>query len=179
MVKTMYFRQASMEIRLRPITDDDAGLIVKWRNSPKVYESLYNHNPITVESHLKYLHSKQKDGSYVQFIVELTDSEDTVPIGTTFLKNIDMEKSHAEFGMFIGDTTYRGRGFSSLAVKETLNHAFQIIGINKVYLSAYANNIAAIRSYEKAGFRYDGLHKMDVFEDGQLQDIIYMSIVKT
>ncbi len=43
-----------MKIYLRPITEDDANLIVKWRNSSSVLKHCFNREQITVESHLKF-----------------------------------------------------------------------------------------------------------------------------
>lgn len=137
-------------VSLRPITDEDAADIVRWRNSKEVYRTLYDQRPINIESHLKYIQAN-KDHCRQFIIIEDSSGK---PIGTTFLKNIDFDKKEAEFGIFIGEAVARGKGFSKYATKLTCKYGFNELGLSKIKLSVMISNIPAIRTYEKAGFRF-------------------------
>ncbi len=50
--------------------------------------------------------------------------------------------------------------------------------MNRVYLRVFADNLGAIKSYEKAGFRYEGTFRQDVMIDGVGEDIVFMAILR-
>jgi RimJ/RimL family protein N-acetyltransferase len=54
---------------------------------------------------------------------------------------------------------YHGKGIAKQLVQHTMEEAFRIPGIEQISLSAVANNLAAIRLYEKMGFEHYGLAK--------------------
>ncbi len=45
-------------------------------------------------------------------------------------------------------------------------------------LRVLAENIPAIKSYEKAGFVREAYLKDEVFLDGQYKDVVYMAVIK-
>lgn len=60
---------------------------------------------------------------------------------------------------------YRGRGLGELLVKSILNLALQM-DMDKVFLEVRRSNIAAIRLYEKCGFKQISSRKR-YYEDGE------------
>ena len=66
-----------------------------------------------------------------------------------------MENLNAEYAI----TTRKkanGRGIAFEASRLLLNRAFNYYGLHRVYLTVFSDNIAAIRLYEKCGFKYEG-----------------------
>jgi len=59
-----------------------------------------------------------------------------------------------------------------------LDFAFERLNLHKVYLTVDADNPSAIRSYNKAGFKKDGVLRDEVYKNGQYVDRILMSILK-
>ena len=89
-----------------------------------------------------------------------------------------MKNKKAEFGIFIGEDSARGRGIGSESVKLTIKYAFEELKLHKVFLRVFANNIQATKAYEKAGFEYEGTSKDDIIlPSGEYQDIIFMAII--
>jgi diamine N-acetyltransferase len=70
----------------------------------------------------------------------------------------DFGNSHgtAEIGITLGDAGERGQGVGSEAVRLLLDYAFQHLNVWNVWLDTSSYNPAAIRAYEKAGFREIG-----------------------
>lgn len=165
------------EIHLRKLTIDDTANIVRWRNQPEVYKNLYTQTLITEEIHIAYFHKYVETGLVKQFIVEADIDGVKTDIGTTFLKNIDSVSQKAEFGIFIGESKARGRGLSNSIVKATLDVAFNEMKLNKVYLTVFGNNAVAIRSYENAGFKQDGVLRQDFFDGKKYVDVVLMSVL--
>ena len=79
-------------------------------------------------------------------------------IGTVELKlngHTDMTErdDECELGYWLGKPFW-GQGFMPEAVKEMLRHAFEDIGMTKVWVGYYEGNTKSKRVQEKVGFRY-------------------------
>ena len=80
--------------------------------------------------------------------------------------------------MFIGEEAFRGKGYSFPAAKKMLRIAFSQLDLNRVYLSVMADNTAAVKTYEKAGFVKEGLLKEDYLRSDGYIDVLIMGITK-
>ena len=164
------------KVSLRNITLDDTNNIVKWRNNPNVKKNFCLQDDLTVEVHENWFKTRILTGDVKQFIIK--DEEQNIDVGSTYLRDIDMKNKKAEFGIFIGEDSARGRGIGSESVKLTIKYAFEELKLHKVFLRVFANNIQAIKAYEKAGFEYEVTSKDDIIlPSGEYQDIIFMAII--
>jgi len=163
-------------IYLRPMTYEDTDLIVAWRNSDAVRKNFIYQALFTRESHENWIRNKVETGEVVQMII--CDLETGKPLGSVYIRDIDRHHNKAEYGIFIGEASARGRGVGTATAKLMLQYSFEEIGLHRIYLRAFADNAQAIRSYEKAGFVKEGLLKDDVCIDGVYRDIIWMASVK-
>lgn len=157
---------------LRPISDNDTELIVKWRNNDAV-KSKFIHRECTADMHRAWLKTMVQAGNVSQFIVEL----DGKPVGSVFLRDIDRKNMSAEFGIFIGEDNARGVGCGTEAAKQIIEYGFGKLRLHRIFLRVLSSNSAAIRSYEKAGFLYEGCAKDMVYLDGKYIDVVFMSII--
>jgi len=73
-------------------------------------------------------------------------------IGRLGLFNLDSFRRQAELGIVIGEKAYWGLGYGSDALQTLLNFVFTQTNLQRIYLSTYANNIRAQRSFIKCGF---------------------------
>lgn len=166
------------DITLRPLTLADTSNIVRWRNQPEVYKNLYSQELITEEQHIGYFHKYVETGLIRQYIIVADIEGVPIDIGTVFLKGIDHVSRKAEYGLFIGESCARGKGFACLIASAALNVAFGELGLNRVYLTVFSENAPAIRSYEKAGFKNEGFLRQDFYDGKQYHDIIVMGVLK-
>ena len=165
------------QIVLRPITLEDTPLIVRWRSDPRVYGTLFRQEPITEERHRQWLREMVLSGKCDQFII--VDKAQNRPVGTVFLKEIDREHLRAEYAIFIGEETARGRGIGSEAARLMTDYGFQQLGLNRIYLYVFASNVRAIASYRSAGFREEGrLRENYRCKDGSFADVLMMSLLR-
>ena len=96
-----------------------------------------------------------------------------------YIRDIDRHHNKAEYGIFIGEADARGRGVGTAAAKLMLRYCFEEEQLHRVYLRALSENGQAIRSYEKAGFRREGLLRDDVCIEGDYRDIVWMAAVNS
>lgn len=161
------------KIYLLPITYDDTDLIVKWRNEPFVQKQFIYRAKFTNEGHNAWMKNMVETGKVVQFII--CEKETNKKIGSVYLRDIELQHKKAEFGIFIGELSKLGQGIGREAAELITTYAFEKLGLYKVFLRVLADNERAYRSYERAGFKKEGLAKADVWLDGKPLDVIFMA----
>lgn len=169
------YRDEDAGVYLRPMTWEDTDLIVQWRNSDAVRRNFIYQELFTRESHENWIRTKVETGLVVQMII--CDLATGKPLGSVYIRDIDRQHNKAEYGIFIGEADARGRGVGTAVARLMLRYCFEEEGLHRVYLRALSGNVAAIRSYEKAGFVQEGYLKDDVCIDGEYRDIIRMAAV--
>lgn len=74
-------------------------------------------------------------------------------------------------------SAYRRKGIGGRLIKATLDHALRK-GIYRVTLEARSDNIAAIKLYERVGFKHEALIKAALRFDGIFYDGAQMSLLQ-
>lgn len=152
---------------------------MKWRNSKSVKNNLYSQEDLTEEQHIWWLNNKVFTGDCAQYIISTYENDELKDIGTAFIKNIDRDCQKGEYGIQIGEKAARGKGYGTETAKQMLNIAFGELKLNRVYLTVLSNNIAAKKSYFKAGFLTEGVLKEDYCRNGKFYDVELMAITKS
>lgn len=159
------------KIGIRPITDADTANIVRWRNSEDVKKNLIQQAPITEESHRQYYERFILTKERYQFIVYVLENGVTTDIGSCFVKSIDPKAKTAEFGIFFGEASARGKGYAKYAISELLQFAFNELKMDTMFLYVLDTNEVAKILYQKIGFE-----EQDALKDG---NYIYMELDKS
>jgi RimJ/RimL family protein N-acetyltransferase len=98
-------------------------------------------------------------------------------VGTIWLQQLNVAHGRAELSIFM-DAEHIGAGWGTDAQRVLLALAFRVIGLNRVYLTTDAHdNDRAIRSYEKVGFKREGLLRQAYRGPKGLHDAIAMAIL--
>lgn len=162
------------KVRLRLMTRDDTERIVAWRNNPRVRNNFIYQKPFTKEGHENWIRTMVDTGKVVQFIIE--EAATCKSVGSVYFRDIDRECRKAEYGIFIGDDDAVGKGYGSEAACLAIRYGFEELNLHKIFLRVLAENKAAYRSYEKAGFVQEGYFKDEEFLNGSYKDLIFMAI---
>lgn len=162
-------------IYLRPMTMEDAPLIVKWRNLPSVRSRFIYQKDFTLEGQQIWMDTMIKTGRVVQMMICLKHSHE--PIGSVYIRDIDHTHHKGEYGIFIGEESARGCGVGTDACRLMMEYGFQELKLHKLYLRVFADNPGAYRSYEKAGFVQEGYLKDEVCIDGVYRDMLWMAAI--
>lgn len=169
------YRDEAAGIYLRLMNREDTDLVVAWRNSDSVRKNFIYQTLFTRESHENWIRTMVETGKVVQMIICSLGTDR--PLGSVYIRDIDRQHRKAEYGIFIGEAAARGRGVGTAAARLMLRYCFEEEGLHRVYLRAFADNVQAIRSYEKAGFVREGLLRDDVCVGGRYRDIVWMAAI--
>lgn len=84
-------------------------------------------------------------------------------------------RSHvATFGMGVSEH-YQGQGVASALMQEMVNLCDNWLRIERIELTVYTDNSAALALYRKFGFEVEGTGKRFAFRDGQYVDAYFMA----
>ena len=99
-------------------------------------------------------------------------------IGYIHVMNFDWNIPKAEIGFFV-DEDFSGKGITSKAVRTIMDHYFNELEFNKLFLRTHPTNKAAQALAEKCGFEKEGLIRRDYkTTNGELVDLIYYGKIK-
>lgn len=163
------------KVCVRPILPSDTEDMVRWRNKDWVRKNFIYQKQFTKEGHLEWLKTMVDTGRVKQFIIQ--EKETNRAIGSANLKDIDLEHSHAEYGIFIGEEDALSKGYGTEVAQLLIEYAFTELKLHKVTLRVLAANIGAVRSYEKAGFIKEAYLKDEVCLQGKYCDLLLMGVI--
>ncbi|WP_314615001.1 GNAT family N-acetyltransferase [Streptomyces stackebrandtii] len=95
----------------------------------------------------------------------------------------DPDYRHAGIDLFL-DPSVHGKGLGTDAVRTLARHLVDDVGHHRLVIDPAADNVAAIRCYEKAGFRPVGVmrqYERDAdgsWHDGLLMDLLASELVR-
>ncbi len=176
-------------IRLRAPERTDIPLFVEWLNDPEVRQGLLLHLPLSRADEERWFDDMLQRPAYehpltievrIDYVPrgELEEDDTWRPIGNCGYDNFDWRCRSVEVGIFIGDKSFWNRGIGTQVIRLMLQHSFQTLNMNRVYLQVYETNPRAIRAYEKAGFVHEGRKRQGMYKDGNYCDILQMSVLR-
>ena len=71
-----------------------------------------------------------------------------------------------------------GRGYGTRAVRRLLGHAFDDLGLRRVFAMADEDNVPVIRLFESCGFGREGLLRRHRSRHGRPVDMVMMGILE-
>ena len=101
---------------------------------------------------------------------------DDTPIGAVAYLNYDVMQFKAELRKLIGEPGMRGKGLGKEATQLWIRYGTETLDLKKIYLNTLDTNIRNIRLNEELGFRVEGIHRNEVFVDGEYRDVLRMGL---
>jgi ribosomal-protein-alanine N-acetyltransferase len=163
-------------VYLRPLEREDVATLVAWFNDPEVTHFLQRYRPMTRLEEEAYLERLAHSDSDLALGIAVCATDRL--IGTTGLHHFDNRNRQAMFGISIGDKNAWGQGYGKEATRLMVQHAFQTLNLNRVWLHVYEYNERAIHLYQKLGFRTEGRLRQDNFRDGRYWDTLVMAVLR-
>ena len=161
-------------VALGPLREDLGPVYARWVTNLEVARGVGNTVIYTIEAEKVWYEQAAKPDPR-QALFTIYERSDLLPIGTTGLTGIDQRHGVATFGIMLGER--RGQGLGTEATRLALDWAFTVLGLHNVDLRVFAWNRAAVRCYEKAGFRRAGLLRGGAVCMGRRFDVVIMDAI--
>ncbi len=168
------------KMRLRAIERADLPYFVQWLNDPQVCLYLGLDLPISMASEEQWFEEVLKSPPEERpLAIEVQEGDSWKLIGNASFRRIDWHARSAEVGLVIGEKAYWDKGHGTQVMQLMLRHGFETLNLNRIYLQVFADNLRAIRCYEKVGFVLEGRLRQAVYRRGSYQDVLIMSILRS
>jgi len=154
-------------VTLRPATDGDVDALVAIRRTPEVCRWWGDEEDYraAVADELGHTYTILAGGEIVGAI--------------QWYEEDDPEYRHAGMDIYLHPGR-SGRGFGTDAVRTLARHLTGALGHHRLVIDPAADNAAAIRSYEKVGFKPVGvMRRYERGQDGTFHDGLLMDLLAT
>lgn len=146
----------SETLKFVEIQECDLKCIMEWRNADDTRSQFIYDKKLTYDDQINWFMKYSESSNDLMFMIYFKDNIE--PFAVAALYNIKQES--AEFGrLMIGRDGFKGKGFGRQIVLELTRYAFNVLNCKRVYLEVFNDNLKALKSYEKVGFRMTGESK--------------------
>lgn len=113
--------------------------------------------PLTEKDEIDYIKNKM-DNDATMFSMLEKDTREFIGNIEFFNRTFDA----AEWGIVI-TTKMQNKGYGKEALMSSVEYGFNELGLNRIFLSVYADNPRAVHVYEKCGFKEFKRDDVDIF----------------
>ncbi|OLT29994.1 GNAT family N-acetyltransferase [Nocardiopsis sp. CNR-923] len=109
----------------------------------------------------------------------ITAPKDGRYLGELSLYDVSPENESAGYRIALSGIEFAGQGLGREATELVLEHAFDRIGLHRVWLYVYAFNMRAIAVYRSCGFTVEGRLRDALLWEGRRHDALLMAVLRT
>jgi RimJ/RimL family protein N-acetyltransferase len=178
MITTAYL--VGEKVKLVPFeAERDSKIFARWRSNSEYLRLMDGDIALlfSIENIKKWMEDNENSDKFAFFIIK--DKVDDTVIGEIGLSGFQGKHANAWVGISIGDPENWGKGYGTDAMKVILHYGFGILNLNHVSLTVFEYNQRGVRSYEKAGFKLEGVQRQFLHRDGRRWDMYRMGILKS
>ncbi len=166
-------------VRLRAVEREDLPRFVAWFNDPEVRRGLTSHLPMSQADEEKWYEGQLRQPPAERALaIDVLDGEQWVHAGSCGFLGINWKDRRGEVGISIGDKRYWGKGYGTEVMRLLLQHGFETLNLNRIYLRVFAYNEGAIKVYRRVGFQEEGRLREDHYFEGRYWDTLIMGILR-
>ena len=147
------------KITLREVSSIDAQILFEWENNPENWEVSDTKQSYSLQEIEDFVNQSQslKDNKQQRFMVCFDDK----PVGCIDLFEYDEAMSKSGVGVLIAQKTDRNKGFASKALNLLIDKCRNELNVVHLFCNIYKENKASIRLFEKCGFQFVDVRKLD------------------
>lgn len=162
-----------MQIEVKKFEKEHIETRVEWINDKRINATMFFNLPATVEKTTNWFENNKGSQERVDF----TFLQKNKILAMTGITSISSLAKHAEFYVMV-NPEMQGRGIGKEVSQWTCNYAFNVKGLNKLYLYTNNDNKAAYMLYEKLGFRLEGILRQHKYKNGTLLDRRFYGLLR-
>lgn len=170
------------DIRFEYMLDKDLPLFQQWARTPEFQMqwagSSWDH-PLQMDTLNQYMENANNPAAGGKLVYKVLHALSGDIIGTLSI-GVDRRNLSGRIGkVVIGNPEYRGRGCGRSMIDEALRIGFEGLKLHRMTLGVFDFNEPAIRTYEHAGFKREGLMRECARIGDQYWSLIEMGILRT
>ncbi len=158
-------------LKLRPITEDDLDMVLRWRNSEAVRRFMLNDHIITQKEHADWYQSISNDPSCEWHIAEFRGK----PIGVISITDIRHKDGTCSWGMYI-DENMHNFGIGVLMEISAIDRMVNYHKIRKIWGEILASNRRLILMHKRFGFKEEGVFKKHIRRAEKIEDLVIIAL---
>lgn len=163
-------------VYLRPLERADLPLLHQWVNDDEIRGLTGEVMPTSLAGMEAFFEKVQTDSNRVWFVIVLKENDRV--IGEAGLLRMFHPWRTTDLSIILGDKTCWAKGYGTEALDLLLDYAFGYLNFHRVAVGVVASNERAIRFYEKAGFKKEGVEREGYYYNHAYQDFVMMSILE-
>ena len=163
------------DIILVPLQFEDLEVVREWRNSAEVSQYMYTENQISKEQQEKWFENVHNDDSCKYWIIEYEGEK----LGVANIVDIDKRNSRCNWGFYLGNTNFRGKGIGAKVEFNILNYVFEELKLNKLCGEVFSFNQKVVEMHEKFGFRREGFLRNHISKNNKFHDIVAIGLLSS
>lgn len=140
-------------IILLPLTEATSEQYRQLRNMENIRKYFVSTSEISEKQQKEWFQNYLKNEEDIMFSIHLKDRERTF-VGANAVYHISRSKKEGEYGRIAIMPQYAGKGIGYAATMAVCSLAKKNLGLERLILEVYHNNVAAIKVYKKVGFEY-------------------------
>jgi diamine N-acetyltransferase len=161
---------------LRPLEREDLPLLRRWANDPEVRCLTGETTPMSGAGAEDFFEKVRADRDRVWFIIVLKENDQA--IGECGLLRMFPAWRTTDLSIILGEKAAWGLGYGTEAMRLLLDYAFGALNFHRVAIGVVGFNEKALRFYEKAGFKREGVQRDGYYYNHRYCDFVMMSILE-
>ena len=159
---------------LRPFIKDDLAMVLKWRNTLEVRQSMYSQHVITAAEHLDWFLRLESNKHALWYIYENTEG---TPLGVVYFTEYNSKNRSSFWGFYTSPEAPAGTG-SGMAYL-ALEKAFIGLNLHKLNAEVLITNMKSIRFHKKQRFVEEGVFRDFYLVSGEYVDVIRFGMLQS
>lgn len=169
-------------IRLEHFTADDFSQLIEWIHNEELLTnwagSLFSF-PLTQKSMEWYIEDTNDLDESDAFVYKVVDVFSGETVGHISLGGISRKNRCGRISrVLIGSGSHKGKGYCRDMVKAILKIGFEELKLHRISLGVYDFNVSALKCYQSAGFKTDGIMREVLLYQDKWWSLIEMSILE-
>jgi RimJ/RimL family protein N-acetyltransferase len=171
MIQLAYFEASDFDKLIEWINTED--LLLQWSGG------MFNF-PLTTDSMEWYLKDVNDMETSTAFVYKVIDTDTNKVVGHISLGGMSKKNKYARITrVLIGDAESRGKGYCKQMIQAILKIGFEDMGLHRIELGVYDFNKAAIKCYENAGMKIEGVSRDCLLNKDKYWSLVNMSILES
>jgi RimJ/RimL family protein N-acetyltransferase len=163
-------------VYLRPVEPDDLAMIRKWVNDVELRGLIGSVHSMDRSGTEEWFKNLREDKNRIWFVVCLSENDRL--IGEAGLLRVFYPWRTADLSLIIGEKDAWGKGYGTEAVHLLMDYAFGYLNLHRLAIGVVGFNERALRFWEKAGFKQEGIQRDGYFHGHKYSDFVMMSVLE-